>query len=233
MKTKTVLFLFLFGIIVSNCSKNVTFSEEFKKQTSGSYLYNQDKLIDVFYENNKLIIQWQGAKKIEPVVVDKNVFFVPDMYEKLHFVQHPETKKRYLSIISKEDESLITYDYLKVNATFKTPNMYLKNKEYDKALAAYLEIKNQDSTSTLLNERQFNSLGYELLRKKEYENAINVLKINVALYPESDNVYDSLADAYLMHGDSLQAFYNFKKALKYNNGNRKAKRFVDAYKEKE
>ena len=81
-----------------------------------------------------------------------------------------------------------------------------------------------------INERDFNSHGYELLGKKEYENAIEVFKMNVTLHPESDNVYDSLADAYLRHGDSLQAFNNYKKALEYNNGNKRAKQYIEAYK---
>jgi len=116
--------------------------------------------------------------------------------------------------------------------TFKTPRMYLKDKEYDKALAGYLAIKQQDSTSVFLEEASFNRLGYNLLNEKAFNDAISVFKINVALYPNSDNVYDSLADAYLRKGDSTQAYTNYKKALELNTGNRRAKRFVESYKTK-
>ncbi len=233
MKTKALLLSLFLIVIVTSCSKTVDYSPEYMEQTSGHYLYSQDEIIGVYYDNEKLFLKWRGADKVEPLALDENTFFVADMYTKLHFVQHPETKKRYLSIISKEDENLITYDYLKVEDSFKTPSMHLKDKEYDKAFAGYLEIKKQDSTSVLINEREFNSLGYELLRKNEYENAIDVFKMNVALYPESDNVYDSLADAYLRNGDSLLAFNNYKKALDYNNGNSRAKQFVEAYNKKQ
>ena len=54
----------------------------------------------------------------------------------------------------------------------------------------------------------------------------------MALYPKSDNVYDSLADAYLRNGDSLQAFNNYKKALEFNSGNKRATEFVSAYAKK-
>ena len=164
-----------------------------------------------------------------PVIIDENTIFIVDMYKKLRFVQHPETKERYLSIISEDNNDLITYDYLKVEDAFKTPSMLFKDKEYDKALLGYLEIQNQDSTSVLINERDFNSHGYELLGKQEYENAIEVFKMNVALYPESSNVYDSLADAYLRNADSLQAFNNYKIALKFDSGNRRAKQYIEAY----
>lgn len=53
--------------------------------------------------------------------------------------------------------------------------------------------------------------------------------MNVALYPESENVYDSLADSYVRSGDSLQAFNNYTKALEFNSGNKRAKEFIEAY----
>ena len=80
-----------------------------------------------------------------------------------------------------------------------------------------------------LDERAINSLGYKLLRKEAYEDAIEVFKMNVILFPESANVYDSLADGYLANGDSLQAFINFRKTLEYNEHNGKARRFVEAF----
>ncbi|WP_347923967.1 tetratricopeptide repeat protein [Pontimicrobium sp. SW4] len=231
--TKTS-FLVLFTIaFVSSCSKNIDYSAEYMEQTSGRYLYNQENVIDVFYENKKLFLNWGEYKIIEPVVLDNNTFFIADIYKKLHFVQHPETKERYLSVISEENEDVISYDYLKVDDTYKTPSMHLKNGNYKEALTGYLEIKEQDSTSTLIDEGNFNSLGYKLLRDKDYENAVEVFKMNVVLFPESANVYDSLADAYLAKGDSLQAFNNFKKTLEYNDNNSKAKRFVEAFSKKQ
>ncbi|MCW5515996.1 tetratricopeptide repeat protein [Muriicola sp. Z0-33] len=230
MKLKTLLFPALIFVIVIGCSNGIDYSPEHIAATSGRYLYNQDDVIEVFYQDNTLYLNWRGAEKIKPLALDENTFFVEQIYEKLHFVQHPETKERYLSVLSKEDESEITYDYLKVDDSFKSPSMYLKNKEYDKALGGYIQIQMQDSTSVLINEREFNSLGYKYLSNEEYDDAIAVFKINVVLYPDSDNVYDSLGEAFLKAGDSVQAFENYSKALELNNANRRAKAFVEAYK---
>lgn len=232
MKTKVVLFSLLFIMFLSSCSKRITYSSEFIAKTSGKYLYNQDDIIEIFYEDNSLFLKWRGAEKIKPVILAENEFFVPDMYKKFHFVQHPETEKRYLSIINKEDASKITYDYLKVERGYKTPSMHLKDKEFDEALEAYLAIQKEDSTNALIIESDFNRLGYKLLGKREYVNAINVFKINAALYPESENVYDSLADAYLRSGDSLNAYINYTKALEFNTRNSRAKKYVKAYNDK-
>lgn len=231
--TRILLFALCIIVFVSSCSKSIDYTAEYMEQTTGRYLFNQENVIDVFYENKKLFLNWGELKVIEPLILDDKTFFIPDIYKKLHFVQHPETKEKYLSIISEENEGVISYDYLKVDDTYKTPSMHLNNGDYEKALAGYLKIKEQDSTSALVGEGDFNSLGYRLIRDKEYDNAVEVLKMNVVLFPESANVYDSLADAYLAQGDSLQAFNSFKKALDYNKGNDKAKRFVEAYNKKQ
>ncbi|HMC00706.1 MAG TPA: hypothetical protein VKN14_06695 [Flavobacteriaceae bacterium] len=229
MNTKALQLYLFITLIISSCSKTVNYSAEYIENTTGRYLYNQDEVIDVYYEDNTLFLKWKGAEKIKPVILDENVFFVADMYTKLHFVQHPETKERYLSKIPKEDESLITYDYLKVSDSFKTPRMHLYDKEYKKASAGFLKLKKQDSTSVFIEEGELNRLGYELLRNDEHQDAIDVFKMNVSLYPESSNVYDSLGEAYLKSGDSLQAYNNYKKAFEMNSGNERAKQYIEAY----
>ncbi len=229
MKTKFIQLLAVLAIVVTSCSKSIEYTQAFKDDTSGKYLFNQDDVIEVFYENNNLFLKWRGASKIEPVVLAENEFFMVDMYRKLRFVQHSETKERYLSIIQEDNEEAITYDYLKVPNDYKTPSMYLKAKNYEKALAGFLLIKEKDSTSDFINERDFNNRGYNFIRDKQFEDAIEIFKINVALHPTSDNVYDSLADGYVLINDSLQAYTNYKKALDLNNGNRRAQEFVKGF----
>ena len=83
----------------------------------------------------------------------------------------------------------------------------------------------------MIDEYELNRLGYNYLRDKNYQNAIAVFKMNVTLYPESGNVYDSLADAYLRSGDSLEAFTNYKKALEIEPENSRALKYIKAYNE--
>lgn len=227
MKTRILLLSFL--TLTLSCTKSITYSPEHIQKTSGRYLYSLDEVIEVYYENNDLFLKWKGAEKMKPVVLDANTFFVPDMYKKLRFVQHPKTKKWYLGIVSEEDDSQVSYEYLKVADTFKTPSMYLKDKNYDAALVGFMQMKALDSASVFVNEHEFNRMGYNLLNEKAYDDAIAVFKMNVALYPDSDNVYDSLADAYLRSGDSLNAYNNYSKALELNTGNDRAKKYIEAY----
>lgn len=229
MKSKTILTILVTTLFFC-CSKSVEYSEEFKKSTSGKYNYNANELIEVSYEDNAIFITWRGGK-IETISLDENEFFVTDMNKKMQFVEHPETKVQYLSVIT-EDSDKITYDYRKIQDDYMTPSMHLKAGNYEAALQGFLEIKKQDSLSPFLNERDMNRLGYKYFGEEKYEDAIAVFILNTKLHPTSSNVYDSLGQAYLVSGDSLQAYYNYKKAFEFNTGNQRAKRYVEAYKNK-
>lgn len=216
--------------MVSSCSKNINYSPEHIKQTSGRYLYDQHEIIDIFYEQHSLFVKWKGVAK-KPVVLDENTFFVADVYKKFRFVKHPDSNKMYLGLVAGDDDAEVVFEYPKVDDNYKTPRMYLNDGDYDAALAGFLELKNQDSKTIYIEEKDINNMGYDLLQKKNYENAITVFKINVALFPESDNTYDSLAEAYLTNGDSLRAYTQYKKTLELNPRNKRAKKFVDVYTE--
>jgi CubicO group peptidase (beta-lactamase class C family) len=63
------------------------------------------------------------------------------------------------------------------------------------------------------NESTVNRVGYQLMSVRRFKEAIAVLKLNMEAYPESANVYDSLAEAYLNSGDKDLAAAYYKKAL--------------------
>ncbi|MDC1226837.1 tetratricopeptide repeat protein, partial [Algibacter sp.] len=69
MNTKTVLFSLVYIIISISCSKNMQYTPEYMESTSGRYLLNQDEVIEVFYDNEKLFLKWKGAEKIKPVII--------------------------------------------------------------------------------------------------------------------------------------------------------------------
>ena len=71
------------------------------------------------------------------------------------------------------------------------------------------------------------------MRKKEYDKAIGVLWLNTKLHPNSSNVYDSLGEAYLKNGDSLEAYNNYKIALEMDSGNERAQLYLKAYQPKD
>ncbi len=64
-----------------------------------------------------------------------------------------------------------------------------------------------------IEESSLNEWGYALLRRKEPQAAIAVLKLATVLHPDSGNAYDSLAEAYESIQDKAQAISNYQRAL--------------------
>jgi len=72
------------------------------------------------------------------------------------------------------------------------------------------------------DESQMNWIGYQLLSRKRYAEAIKVFEANAADFPRSPNVYDSLGEAYLKAGKTEQASRNYQKAVELNSKNTNA-----------
>ncbi len=81
-------------------------------------------------------------------------------------------------------------------------------------VAQKLEAARQrDPKATLFSEAVVNVMGYEHLQTGDTKGAIEIMKLNVAAYPNSPNTYDSLSDAYLADGQKDLARQNAKRAL--------------------
>jgi dienelactone hydrolase len=75
------------------------------------------------------------------------------------------------------------------------------------------EARARDPKARLFPEGIVNLIGYEHLQAGDTKGAIEILKLNAAAYPNSPNVYDSLADAYVAEGNKDLAAQNAKKCL--------------------
>lgn len=224
-------FFFLVFVLFYGCSNNSN-DPDFIKKATGRYLYNSDEVIHIYFEENELFMEWRGAKKIKPLKVNDSTFFVKEMNEKIQFLINPANRQRYIALVPKEENKPIAYNYIKLKEGEKVPSEYLANKEFDKALEGYLAIKKKDSLDSSIDENYLNSLGYKALREKNFEIAKSIFKINAALYPNSSNVYDSLAEVYMKSGDTLKAIENYKKSLTLDSGNSRAKRNIKSLEKK-
>ncbi|CAM2063816.1 Serine hydrolase [Sulfidibacter corallicola] len=70
-----------------------------------------------------------------------------------------------------------------------------------------------------LREGRINALGYQLLEAGLTAEAIEVLKLNVTSFPRSANAHDSLAEAYLAHGDRQKAASHYRTSLELDPSN--------------
>jgi hypothetical protein len=67
---------------------------------------------------------------------------------------------------------------------------------------------------TDIPENTLNIIGYRLMQNGHNDKAIEVFKYNVKLYPNSANVYDSLAEVLEISGKTKEAVKNYKIAVK-------------------
>ena len=72
------------------------------------------------------------------------------------------------------------------------------------------------------SEAELNMLGYELRGRGSKTEAVEVFKLNAEVFPESWNVYDSLAEGCEAAGDKASAVKNFKRSLELNPKNSNA-----------
>ena len=217
------ILLLLSLILLISCSNSKN-SPEFISAVTGKYLFNSDETIGVSFIDNEMIVSWRGNDNIKPLKVNDSTFYIKDMNEKFVFNLQSSI---YIELAEKREHKGKKYKFIKLQEGQKTPREYFLNKEYEKALAGYLEIQRKDSLDRAINQWTINSLGYQFMNEKKYDEAIEILKINIKLHPKSSNTYDSLADAYLRKKDTTNAITFYKKALSINPENSSSKRMLN------
>ena len=97
----------------------------------------------------------------------------------------------------------------------------LATQGFDKATEIYQKARKNDP-GFKLPERDVNRWGYDLLGSGRASKAVAIFQLNVAMYPESSNTYDSLAEAQEAAGDKQGAIGNYHKSLSLNDQNQHA-----------
>ena len=107
-------------------------------------------------------------------------------------------------------------------ATLDAFRQQLNEKGWDHAEDIYASMHKQNPNFKL-TEGGLNDWGYELLTGDHKPEAVELFKFNVSLYPDSANVYDSLAEAYMKSGQKDLAILDYKKSLEKDPKNENAR----------
>lgn len=107
--------------------------------------------------------------------------------------------------------------------------------DYLLALRYYSQVEVDSACEAIASERErymasypnlinmINRIGYEFLRWGKVDSALQIFELNVNLFPNHWNVYDSYGEALLMNGDKDGAISNYRRALELNPESRSAK----------
>ncbi|MGH7451372.1 MAG: tetratricopeptide repeat protein, partial [bacterium] len=169
-----------------------------------------------FYEGDMLNL---GLEHLEKGQVEIAVKLL-DLNIKAHPHPHSHASHKALgevySRVGKKDLALKSYkSFLEVNQG----DLEVVDKI---GLAEAMKFFGKLKDEKRLNEQAVNTLGYRLLGANRNQEAIDVFKLNVAAFPQSGNVYDSLGEAYMKAGDNQKAIENYNKVLELDPSNSNA-----------
>ena len=185
---------------------------------AGRFLVNPDRVLTVTQQGGRLFAEPTASPRFELFPVSDSEFIRKDIEISYNFVKGPSGSVDKITLKFNEGgseaprmskDALVPYELLMAGKTAE-------------AAEGYKKIKKEKPLNAAVQEARLNDLGYSLLRDKRVAQAIAVFKVNVELYPQSSNVYDSLGEAYLANGDKELAALNYKKSLELDPKNQNA-----------
>lgn len=189
-------------------------------KNAGRYRNGKYGFSRVYNENGKLMSAYNLEAPVEMIKVGENKYTFRDWDLTVKFVKNADTGKT--DRVQIYSNGKIKSTEAQMSTDDKTPLEMVLEGNFDKGLEAYKKAKTEDAGDDLLSEGYLNGAGYKMLGNKEFTKAIDIFRVNAALYPKSENVYDSLGEAYLKAGQKVKAKESYQKILEINPKNENA-----------
>ena len=164
---------------------------------------NMNKLVST--RNSNYEVNYPEAI-LKGISKDKGLF-VPKSFKKIDFSQ-----EKFLNMSYEEyafEILQLFLDYL-TNEELEQIIAESYRKKFDhEAIVPIKELNNEFNDHAILNR-----LGYRRLTKEDKPDwALELFKLNVKLFPEDGNLWDSLFEAYLKYGKEEEAIKSYTKAV--------------------
>ena len=185
---------------------------------TGRFLVNPDRVLTVTKENGRLFVEPTLLPKMELLAVSEAEFIRKEDGLRYTFVKSESGKLDTINIRFQGD----TGQASRITKETQVPYELVMAGKYADAIEAYKQIKREQPNNNVVAEERINNVGYGLLQQNKTAEAIALFKANVEMYPQSANTYDSLGEAYMVHGDKELAIANYKKSLELNPQNTNA-----------
>jgi dienelactone hydrolase len=162
-----------------------------------------------------------GVKPTQALTLAQKLDEAGKLYELIIYAKddHPVS-------LNAEDRLRRTIDWFKNVRAMSIAQLVQKvliERGVEAAVRHYYDLKKTQPERYDFSERELNQLGYILLGQGQTREAIEIFKLNVAVYPQAFNTYDSLGEAYLAGGDRELAIRNYRKSLELNPQNTNAR----------
>ncbi len=155
--------------------------------------------------NSKITVRASTLWHQDNIELDKRTWTPPDVAAALTFADYSQN-------IDTAMQAILNY---KPQSPLRDTAMALFQANDLKSFRAKaIEFKNNPVNQYQSIEADINSFGYRLVSLQKMDDAIEMFKLNVELYPNSANAYDSLGEAYANTGKRDEAIKSYEKALK-------------------
>ncbi len=185
---------------------------------AGRYKTGPDDALTITIEGGRLYARQLLGEPVELVPVADATFVRRDQETRYTFGRSSSGEVEAVSLRDPGGERravLMTKDDL-------TPLERLVAGQTAEAIEAYRKLKRESPNDELVSEGRINALGYRLMQMRKVADALALFKLNVELYPQAWNAYDSLAEAYMESGNKEEAVRNYKRSIELNPDNRNA-----------
>lgn len=188
----------------------------------GRFQVNPDRVLEVTQENGKLFAQPTEGLLFELIPLTDTSLVRRDSIIRYTYVSDSNGKTDSINISFPGGEATA----LRIPNNTLIPFELLTAGRIDEAIAAYRAIKTTTPANVAVSEGRLNSVGYGLMGQNKLVEAITIFKLNAEFYPDSWNVYDSLAEGYMKSGDDKLAIANYRRSLELNPKNRGGARML-------
>jgi len=150
-------------------------------------------------------------------ILELNTFLNENTQKKLTFKgkYYEDDDHGSVPLITEYDAFRFIFDFYNL----KMDDQDYMNPEFNfsaKIINHYKKLSDEFKMEMAPDEEFVNNLGYQFMSMKQFKKSETLFKLNVANYPESFNVYDSLGDFYAANEEKEKAIENYEKSVSLN-----------------
>ena len=195
-------------------------------EISGRYQVFDDLPCEIFEKDNLLILHNKLTdESVELVKISDSTYVTRGSDRLIQFKSNSENSRMNMLRLDSRNGTIVS-NYAKMDNDKKGPVDFLLEGNFEESLVAYSTLMEQNPNDPTINENNLNSLGYRFFNQAKTKLAQDIFKVNMTLYPESFNVYDSYAEACMKLGGNHLAIKNYNKSISLNPNNNHAKEMV-------
>lgn len=163
----------------------------------------------------------------------------PQIYGTQYFKRGPDAPWELYEIDTTQvtDEERIAFDVRTLSEQRQKVNQLNKKQLSDlfnkgKKISEIVSFVEQDlqNSNYDLSEMAINRFGYQLSREGKTEDALKIFEMNVRLFPDAYNTYDSLGECLMKLGRVNEGLNAYKKSLELNPNNEGALQVLEEFK---